>query len=142
MIVKSVVLGCSPARAFCLFTEHAGTWWPPERRHTSDAESEIRLESSEEFFERASDGREVELGVVRVFEPARRLILDWYPGSGREQPTRVEVRFAAVAGGTEITIVHGPGDGEPETFARNAPAYARSWDLVVSALAREQRAVS
>ena len=93
MIVKSTMLRCSVDRAFELFTEHAGLWWPPERRHTADAASEIRLEPSGRFFERAMDGTEVELGVVRVFEPARRLVLDWYPGTGREQPTRVEIRF-------------------------------------------------
>ena len=41
-IVKRVDLRCSPERAFVLFTEHASAWWPTERRHTSDAASEIR----------------------------------------------------------------------------------------------------
>jgi hypothetical protein len=66
MITRSVVLRCTPERAFALFTEHAGAWWPTERRHTQDASSEIRLEPHGRFFERASDGTEVELGVVRA----------------------------------------------------------------------------
>jgi hypothetical protein len=28
MILKSVVLRCGAERAFELFTEHAGEWWP------------------------------------------------------------------------------------------------------------------
>ena len=78
MIVKSVVLPCSPERAFALFTEEAALWWPADRRHTNHASSDIRFESQGRFFERASDGTEVELGVVRTFQPGRRLIVDWF----------------------------------------------------------------
>jgi uncharacterized protein YndB with AHSA1/START domain len=135
MIVKSVVLRCSPQRAFALFTEHAGLWWPAERRHTKDATSTIRMEATGRFFERSSDGSEVALGEVRLFEPARRLLLDWYPGTGRERPTRVEVDFEAVDGGTRVTVRHGPGAAGADAFARNASGYQRSWGLVLAALA-------
>ena len=36
MIRKSVLLPLGPDRAFALFTQRIGEWWPPERRHTSD----------------------------------------------------------------------------------------------------------
>jgi uncharacterized protein YndB with AHSA1/START domain len=138
MIDKSVVLRCSPERAFTLFTQHASLWWPPERRHTGDASSEIRLEAYGRFFERASDGTEVELGVVRAFEPASRLMLDWYPGTGPENPTQVEVTFEAVDTGTRITIMHGPGRAGVAVFGRNAPTYDESWDLILAAMGRQQ----
>lgn len=135
MIIKSVVLACHPERAFSLFNEHAGLWWPAERRHTKDAASVIRIEASGRFFERASDGTEVDLGVVRQFEPARRLVLDWYPGTGRANPTQVEVKFEAVDDGTRVTVTHGPGAAGADVFGRNTPGYVRSWDLVLAALA-------
>ena len=135
MIVKSVVLRCSPERAFALFTEHAGQWWPADRRHTDDGASAIRIEASGRFFERARNGSEVELGVVRAYEPASRLMLDWYPGTGRADPTQVEVRFDAIDTGTRVTVTHGPGIAGVERFDRNAPSYGRSWDLVLAALA-------
>lgn len=135
MIVKSLVLRCDPRRAFSLFTEEAGRWWPSGRRHTDDAASEIRLEATGRFFERARDGTEVELGVVRTFEPARRLILDWYPGTGPDNPTQVEVTFEPVGEGTRVTIRHGAGAAGLERFGLNASAYDRSWDAVLAALA-------
>jgi uncharacterized protein YndB with AHSA1/START domain len=138
MIKKSVVLRCSPERAFVLFTEHAGAWWPAERRHTRDASSEIRLEAVGRFFERASDGTEVELGVVRAFEPASRLMLDWYPGTGPDNPTQVEVTFEAIDTGTRVTIVHGPGSAGDEVFGRHAAVYAQSWDLILTALPAQE----
>jgi len=135
VIAKSVVLACSAERAFALFTEHAGKWWPRERRHTGDAASVIRIEASGRFFERAHDGVEVELGAVRVFEPAQRLILDWYPGTGATFPTRVEVTFEPVAGGTQVTVVHETGAARPDLFSDNAAGYRRSWDQVFASLA-------
>jgi uncharacterized protein YndB with AHSA1/START domain len=135
-VVKSVDLRCDPARAFDLFTERAGEWWPAGRRHLEDAApTVIRIEASGRFFERSSDGIEVELGVARAFEPARRLVLDWYPGTGPANPTQVEVRFEAIATGTRVTVTHGPGKAGVEMFGRNAPGYDRSWDLVLASLA-------
>lgn len=136
MITKSVVLQCSPERAFSLFTEQAGQWWPAERRHTPDAASAIRIEASGRFFERARDGTEVELGLARVFEPGRRLVLDWYPGTDRANKTEVEVRFEAVGDATRVTVLHGQGAATPDIFAGNAPAYGRSWEGVLAALAQ------
>ena len=135
MIVKSVVLACDPERAFALFTEEAGLWWPAARRHTKDARSTIRMEPGGRFYERSHDGTEVELGVVRQFEPARRLLIDWYPGTGPEHPTQVEITFEAVDGGTRVTIRHDRGAADVSLFEGTAPAYDRSWDLVLAAAA-------
>lgn len=135
MIIKSVVLRCDPGRAFALFTEEAGLWWPAGRRHTKDATSMIRMEAAGRFFERASDGTEVDLGVVRLYEPANRLLLDWYPGTGRANPTQVSVTFEAIDEGTRVTVHHGPGPAGADVFGRNAPAYVLSWDIVLVALA-------
>jgi uncharacterized protein YndB with AHSA1/START domain len=135
MIVKSVVLRCDAERAFSLFTEKAGQWWPADRRHTDDPASIIRIESSGRFFERAGDGSEVDLGAVRLFERPTHLVLDWYPGTGRENATVVDVRFEAVEHGTRVTISHDIGAASPDVFARNAPVYARSWESVLAAVA-------
>jgi len=136
MITKVVHLECNPDRAFALFTEEAGRWWPPDRRHTDDANSIIRMEPSGRFFERAGDGSEVELGAVRVFEPGARLVLDWYPGTDRANATLVEIRFEPAGEGTLLTVTHSLGAATSDAFVRNAPGYDRSWDLVLGALAR------
>lgn len=143
MIEKTVVLRCAPARAFRLFTERAGDWWPADRRHTKDVESVIQIEPVDRggrFFERSRDGREVELGKVRVFEPPVRLLLDWYPGTSAAAPTEVEVRFAAVPEGTRVTVLHREGPTSAELYKQRAAAYDRSWDLVLAALAEAANA--
>jgi hypothetical protein len=134
-MIRTVTLACDPARAFALFTEHAGQWWPEERRHTADSASTIRMEASGRFYERAEDGTEVELGVVRVFDPPAHLALDWFPGSGKLHPTHVDIRFEAVAAGTLVTVTHEAGAAPADLFSRNQTGYDRSWELVLAAIA-------
>jgi hypothetical protein len=100
MIVKSVFLPLPRDAAFELFTQKIGQWWPADRRHTQDPASEIYLLASGRFYERARDGREVDLGRVRAWEFPERILLDFYVATGRDQPTEVEIAFAATAGGT------------------------------------------
>lgn len=139
MIVKTVELRCDPARAFALFTERAGEWWPSERRHTDDDASTIRIDRDGPFYERAADGTEVQLGHVRRFEPPHRLALDWYPGTGPTHSTFVEIEFEPIAGGTRVTVTHGAGVAPLELYNDNATGYERSWDLVLPALAAAAR---
>ncbi len=135
MIRKTVLLHCDPVRAFGLFTERAGEWWPLDRRHTGDRESEIRILATGRFFERARDGREVELGRVRVWEPPGRLVLDFYPGTDADHPTEVTVGFAAEGEKTRVTIEHRPTEASAELFTQRNALFEASWDLVLRAFA-------
>jgi uncharacterized protein YndB with AHSA1/START domain len=136
-VEKTVLLTCTVERAFSLFTDRASQWWPPERRHTGDPESTISILAAGRFFERARDGREVELGRVRVFEPPSRLVLDFYPGTDAEHPTEVEVLFAAEGGGavTRVTVLHRATAASESLFESRAPRYVASWDLLLGSLA-------
>ena len=136
MIEKTILLRCDVPRAFELFTQRLGEWWPPERRHTGDASSEIAMLPTGRFYERAHDGREVELGRVRTWEAPHRLVLDWYPGTDAAHPTRVEVRFVPEDGGTRVQLTHGPLPESEALFPQRAPRYVASWDLVLPALER------
>jgi uncharacterized protein YndB with AHSA1/START domain len=133
MIEKTLLLPCPPERAFSLLTEEAGNWWPTDRRHTKDENSAIFIERGGRFYERARDGTEVELGVVRVFEPPRRLVLDWYPGTGPAEPTHVEILLAPEGSGTRVRLVHRAGPSSVDSYAKRAHAYERSWTLVLAA---------
>jgi uncharacterized protein YndB with AHSA1/START domain len=135
VIRKQVLLRCPPERAFALFTEEISAWWPASRRHTGDPESAIRLLPEGRFWEESRDGRAVELGRVTAWEPPARLVLDFYPGTDAEHPTEVEVRFHASPGGTQVVLEHRPTPASEGLWERGAPAYQRSWDVVLEALA-------
>ncbi|MCA9646356.1 MAG: hypothetical protein KC492_36975, partial [Myxococcales bacterium] len=80
LVEKSVLLPCSMDRAFRLFTARIDEWWPPERRHLKHPQSVIAL-SEDRFWESAPNGDAVELGSIKAWEPPRRIVLDWYPGT-------------------------------------------------------------
>jgi hypothetical protein len=136
MIVRSVLLPLAPDAAFDLFTQQASAWWPPDRRHTHDAASRIHLLENGRFFERAVDGQEAELGCVRSWDRPRRLLLDFFIGTGPEQPTEVEITFEHQGSGTRITITHRPKPSSERLWDKRAPRYEQSWSAVLTALAR------
>jgi hypothetical protein len=139
MIEKSVVLACACERAFALFTERASDWWPELLRHTGDAGSQITLLASGRFWERAADGREVELGRVTAWEPPTRLALDFYPGTGRLHPTEVVVRFSAEGDRTRVVIQHRPTVASADLWVAGARRFERSWERVLAALKNAAR---
>jgi hypothetical protein len=134
MIQKSAFLVCTPAQAFVLFTERASDWWPEATRHTPDPRSEIRMLEDGRFWERAANGEEVELGRVIVWEPASRLVLDFYPGTDDRRPTEVVITFSAEDGGTRVVVEHSPKPESAELWLTAAPRFERSWTLVLAAL--------
>ena len=134
MIERSAFLECSPAHAFALFTERASEWWPEMLRHTADPGSEIRMLADGRFWERATDGHEVELGRVTMWDPPRRLALDFYPGTDAHHPTEVVVRFAREDSGTRVVVTHGPKAESADLWVAGAPRFERAWDLMLPAL--------
>jgi uncharacterized protein YndB with AHSA1/START domain len=136
MMVKSVVLPLAPGAAFKLFTQKAGDWWPTERRHTGDPQSDIFILEDGRFYERARDGEEVELGRVRSWEFPRRIVIDFFIATGPERPTEVEITFVAEAGGTRVVVSHRAKPASEALWTERAPRYAQSWDIVLAALAR------
>jgi hypothetical protein len=135
MIRKSVFLPLPPSGAFRLFTARVSEWWPPQNRHTADAQSTLHLLESGRFYERSRDGQEVELGRVLVWEEARRIVLDFYVATGPDHPTRAEVQFEEVSGGTRVTITHGPKPCSADQWLQRAPRYESAWERVLAALA-------
>ncbi|MEZ5844546.1 MAG: SRPBCC domain-containing protein [Hyphomicrobiaceae bacterium] len=136
MIVNSVVLAMDVAQAFDFVTGQISEWWPPERRHTGDKSSSIFLLASGRFYERASDGREVDLGKVTLWNKPHVIVLDFYIATGPDHATEVEMRFEAVGSQTRLTVIHRPKPESAHLWDERAPRYATSWSVVLESLQR------
>ena len=134
MIVNSVLLTMDAAEAFAFVTARISDWWPPERRHTGDKNSSIFLLASGRFYERASDGREVELGKVTQWNEPHVIVLDFYIATGPDHPTEVEMRFEAEGSQTRLTVIHRPKPESAHLWDERSPRYATSWSMVLASL--------
>jgi uncharacterized protein YndB with AHSA1/START domain len=110
---KSVRVGAPPERAFAIFTDGMGRWWP-KSHHIGAADLEalvIEPKAGGRWYERGVDGSECEVGKVLVFEPPTRLVLAWQLNADwKFDPgliTEVEVRFMADgANATRVELEH------------------------------------
>ena len=106
---KSLVVQCSPERAFAVFTREVGSWWPLSQYSIGgDKITEVVFEEQVggRIFERHADGGEGEWGRVLAWDPPNRFAMSWYPGGTPDKATELEVRFAPDGDGTRVDLEH------------------------------------
>jgi uncharacterized protein YndB with AHSA1/START domain len=137
-IRRSATVRSDPQRAFEVFTEQMGSWWPLDAysRAVSEFEAEglhaERLEfqarAGGSIIEHMSDGRSLPWGEVTVWEPPHRVVMAWRPHSSPEPPTELEVRFTAQGTGTLVDVEHRGWERLSEEFRNGLyDVYVRGW---------------
>jgi uncharacterized protein YndB with AHSA1/START domain len=98
---EDVVVEAPIDRAFKVFTEDIGSWWPPDH-HVIDAqlaEMVLELRPGGRVYDRGTDGSECQWGTVLAYEPPERFAFSWnitLAWGIEDDPARtseVEVRF-------------------------------------------------
>ena len=109
----SVDVKVSSARAFEIFAQNMGAWWPRGNTPAANPHVALVVEPKQDgrWFERDADGQETLWGRVLAWEPPRRLLLGWQlDHSFRYDPKllmEVEIVFEALAGGgTRVSLEH------------------------------------
>jgi uncharacterized protein YndB with AHSA1/START domain len=137
-IRQTVTVRSDPERAFAIFTEQMGTWWPLDAysRAVSEFEDEdvqvARLEFQPHhggsILEHLSDGRILPWAEVIAWDPPHRVLMAWRPHSMPEPPTEVEVTFTAREDGTLVELEHRGWERLSEDFRAGLyEIYARGW---------------
>ena len=98
---NSIVVEAPIGRAFSVFTEGIGSWWPPEYNilDVEIAERVFEPRVGGHVYDRGMDGSECHWARVLVFEPPTRLVLSWNLSPQWQEETdpgrtsEVEVRF-------------------------------------------------
>lgn len=144
-IVRSITVRCDVERAFRVFTELIHTWWPLDThaRAVYDlADRGLKAESCAieprqggRVYEVLSDGGEADWGRVLVWEPPRRLVLDWRPNDRPpERSTEVEVRFSPTDEGTRVELEHRGWERLGEEAAEARRGYVEGWPVTFDRL--------
>ena len=100
-----------PRTAFRVFTQDTASWWRREARFgpTGRAAAVLRFAGAAggPVTEEGIDGSASEIGRILVWEPGARLVFEWHSRHvGAPELTKVDVRFVAKTGGTELTLEH------------------------------------
>jgi uncharacterized protein YndB with AHSA1/START domain len=100
-VQQAIVVDAPIERAFSVFTEDIGSWWPPEHHILEGELSEMVFEprAGGHVYDRGTDGSECRWARVLVYEPPSRLViswdisLQWQIETDLERTSEVEVRF-------------------------------------------------
>src|SRR5438105_5973151 len=123
---ESIAVEAPLERAFSVFTEEIGSWWPPDHHILRAPLAEMVFEPREggAVYDRGADGSECRWARVLAFEPPRRVViswdiaLDWQIETDPERTSEVEVRF----------IAEGPGRTLVELEHRNIDRHGDGWE--------------
>src|SRR3954470_18247326 len=138
-VTHSVLVPLAPDKAFGLFADRFGEWWPKDSHHIADADAaEVFLEPREggRWYERAEDGAECEWGRVLEVDRPNRILLAWHlTPEWRYDPdpataTQVEVTFIAEEPATtRVTLTHSGFEvhGEPGAAMRESVGGDGGW---------------
>ncbi len=131
---KELVVPGSPERAFRIFTEGLGTWWPL-LTHSVGEESAVTVNMDcrpgGRIVERVANGTEHVWGTVTTWDPPSGVGFTWHPGRPDDNPTHVEVIFAAQGEGTRVVLEH-RGWERWEDGARYRANYETGWNPVLA----------
>jgi uncharacterized protein YndB with AHSA1/START domain len=122
----STVVEAPIERAFSVFTDEIGSWWPPEH-HILEAELAAMVfepRAGGHVYDRGTDGSECRWARVLAYERPTRVVfswdidMQWQLETDPERTSEVEVRF--IADGPERTRV--------ELEHRNLERHGEGWE--------------
>jgi uncharacterized protein YndB with AHSA1/START domain len=106
---KEVVVPGATDRAFHVFTEGLGTWWPL-LTHSVGQKSAVTVtmdcRPGGRIVERVADGSKHVWGTITAWDPPERVEFTWHPGRPADNPTHIEVTFVAEGDGTRVVLEH------------------------------------
>ena len=137
-VVKRVDVRRSAADAFRIFTQEISAWWPMEthtRAKSAEGERTVRVTVEPRVggrvYETLQDGRELDWGEVRAFEPGKLFAFGWRLGRPVEQTTEVSVTFEPIdAQSCRVTLTHENWERMGDEAERLRNAYNNGWVTV------------
>jgi uncharacterized protein YndB with AHSA1/START domain len=131
-VQAAVVVAAPIGKAFTVFTEDIGSWWPPEHHILQGQLAEMVFEprAGGHVYDRATDGTECRWARVLAYEPPDRFVISWdinLQWQIETTPSRcseIEVRF----------IAEGPAQTRVELEHRHLDRHGDGWEQMRDAV--------
>jgi len=147
---SSIVVEAPLARAFSIFTEDIGSWWPQEHHILESELAEMVFEPRQggHVYDRGVDGSECRWARVIAYEAPERVVISWDINlrwqieSDPAKTSEVEVRFIPEgADRTRVELEHRHLDrhGEGWEGMRDAVGSTGGWDVGLQAFAARMK---
>jgi uncharacterized protein YndB with AHSA1/START domain len=129
---ESIVVEAPIERAFSVFTEDMGIWWPPENHILSAPLAEMVFEPrvGGRVYDRGTDGSECQWARVLAYEPPERLVISWDISlawqiqTDDEKTSEVEIRFTP----------DGPDRTRVDLEHRNLDRHGEGWERMAASV--------
>lgn len=114
-VSKRVTIHCGLEKAFTVFTDRMGAWWPATHHIGATPFRDIAMEhrTGGRWYEVNDHGEECQWGTVLLWEPPLRVVVSWHLGPdwqydpAMERASEVEVTFRPETPDiTHIELVH------------------------------------
>jgi len=144
---RSVMVKASQARAFEVFTDGFGRWWP-QTHHIGKLAMKtgvIEPRVGGRWYEVGEDGTQCEWGKVLVWEPPRRLVLGWQLNAQWQYDpallTEVEILFTSEGDATRVDLEHRNLErfGVDAEKVRESVGSPRGWGAILESFAQATR---
>jgi uncharacterized protein YndB with AHSA1/START domain len=130
-LVVSVHVNAGIERAFEAFTAEMTGWWPLEEISISKPdEVVVELRPGGEIYE-VNGGERHHWAWITVWEPPRRLAVEWKVDKDAPASTAWEATFEPDDGGTRLTLVHTGWEALGAVAAEARDGYGRGWGDVL-----------
>jgi uncharacterized protein YndB with AHSA1/START domain len=135
---KSITVETPIERAFTVFTDDIGSWWPPDHHILEAPLAAMVFEprAGGHIYDRGTDGSECRWARVLAYEPPTRVVfswdinLQWQIETDPERTSEIEIRFTAEdANRTRVDLEHRNLDrhGDGWESMRDAVGHPNGW---------------
>jgi len=149
-VQTSIVVDAPTDRAFTVFTEGIGTWWPPDHHLLTAELAEMVFEPrvGGYIYDKGVDGSECRWARVLAYEPPNRVVFSWNINVSWELETdltkasEVEIRFVEEGPDrTRVELEHRHLDrhGDGWEAMRDAVGSSNGWGFIVERFAARLR---
>lgn len=137
-LVKELLVKVNTKRAFEMFTQDIGQWWPLASHSISAGDGKTARSVSMtpgvggKIIEVMHDGQTATWGVITQWEAGKSLTFSWHLRRPESEQTLVSVKFMDHGAGAKVRLIHSGWEAQGDAAADNREHYNSGWDFVLA----------